>query len=149
MNVRTYVTNIREALIAVDAAGKPNYESAAASYLKQLDALEAEIKTAFADIPKPKRRVITSHDAFAYYGNAYGVTFLSPQGVTGDSHPTAKDGHVDPPDQAREGEGRIRGEYLQPAADREHRQGIARVWAAPSTPTRCPTRQALPAPTSI
>jgi zinc/manganese transport system substrate-binding protein len=90
-NVRTYVANIRDALMAVDAAGTAGYESAAASYLKQLDTLEAEIKTAFADIPKPKRRVITSHDAFAYYGNAYGVTFLSPQGVTGDSEPTAKD----------------------------------------------------------
>jgi zinc/manganese transport system substrate-binding protein len=90
-NVKTYVANIRDALIAVDAAGKEDYEKAAATYLKQLDALEAEISKAFADIPKPKRRVITSHDAFAYYGNAYGIAFLSPQGVTGDSEPTAKD----------------------------------------------------------
>jgi zinc/manganese transport system substrate-binding protein len=90
-NVRTYVANIRDALMMVDGAGKAGYESAAASYLKKLDALEAEINAAFEGIPKSKRRVITSHDAFKYYGNAYGIAFLSPQGVTGDSEPTAKD----------------------------------------------------------
>jgi zinc/manganese transport system substrate-binding protein len=90
-NVKTYVANIREALIAADAAGKADYEKAAAGYIEQLDALDAEIKAAFANIPKGKRRVITSHDAFTYYGEAYGIEFLAPQGVTGDSEPTAKD----------------------------------------------------------
>ena len=89
-NVRTYVANIRDALIAVDAAGKPGYETAAANYLKQLDTLEAEIRAAFAAIPKAKRRVITSHEAFTYYGDAYDLTFLAPQGMSGDSDPTAK-----------------------------------------------------------
>lgn len=90
-NVKTYVANIRDALIAVDAAGKPDYERAAASYLEQLDALESEIRAAFAGIAKPRRRVITSHEAFTYYGDAYDIAFLAPQGVTGDSEPTAKD----------------------------------------------------------
>jgi zinc/manganese transport system substrate-binding protein len=90
-NVKTYIANIRDGLIAVDAGGKVEYETAATNYLKQLDALEIEIKAAFAGIPKAKRRVITSHDAFSYYGDAYGIEFLAPQGVTGDSEPTAKD----------------------------------------------------------
>jgi zinc/manganese transport system substrate-binding protein len=90
-NVRIYVTNIRDGLIAVDAAGKAEYEAAAANYLSKLDALEAEIKAAFADIPKPRRQVITSHEAFTYYGDAYGIAFRAPQGATGDSEPTAKD----------------------------------------------------------
>jgi len=90
-NVKTYVANIRDALIAVDAAGKPDYERAAASYLEQLDALESEIRAAFAGIAKPRRRVITSHEGFTYYGDAYDIAFLAPQGVTGDSEPTAKD----------------------------------------------------------
>jgi zinc/manganese transport system substrate-binding protein len=90
-NVKTYVANIRDGLIAVDAARNPEYEAAAASYLKQLDALEAEIKAAFAGISKARRRVITSHEAFTYYGDAYDIAFLAPQGVTGDSEPTAKD----------------------------------------------------------
>lgn len=88
-NVKIYVANIRDALIAVDAAGRAHYEAAAASYLRQLDALDAEIKAAFAAIPKERRKIITHHDAFAYYGDAYGVTFLAPQGVTGEAEPSA------------------------------------------------------------
>lgn len=88
-NVKIYVANIRDALVAVDAAGRAHYEAAAASYLRQLDALDAEIKAAFAAIPKERRKIITHHDAFAYYGDAYGVTFLAPQGVTGEAEPSA------------------------------------------------------------
>jgi zinc/manganese transport system substrate-binding protein len=90
-NVKAYVGNIRDGLIAADPAGKADYEAAAASYLQKLDALEAEIRATFAPIPGGKRRVITSHDAFTYYGAAYGIEFLAPQGVTGDSEPTAKE----------------------------------------------------------
>lgn len=88
-NVKIYVANIRDALVAADAAGRAHYEAAAASYLRQLDALDAEIKAAFAAIPKERRKIITHHDAFAYYGDAYGVTFLAPQGVTGEAEPSA------------------------------------------------------------
>ena len=42
------------------------------------------------EIPAEKRRVITSHDAFAYYGKAYGVTFLAAEGLNTDSEPSAK-----------------------------------------------------------
>ena len=90
-NVKVYVANIRDGLAAVDAEGKAAYDAAAASYLQSLDSLEAEIRAAYADVPKAKRRVITSHDAFAYYGKAYGIDFVAPQGVGGDTEPTAKD----------------------------------------------------------
>ena len=89
-NVKTYVGNIRDALATVDAARKPVYDAAATGYLTKLDALEAEIKGAFAGIAKPMRRVITSHEAFTYYGDAYDIEFLAPQGVGGDSEPSAK-----------------------------------------------------------
>lgn len=90
-HVKRYVANIRDALIAADAAGKAQYEAAANAYLAELDALDAEIRKAYAGIPEARRRVITSHDAFAYYGAAYGIRFLAPQGVGGDSEPTARD----------------------------------------------------------
>jgi zinc/manganese transport system substrate-binding protein len=90
-NVKIYVGNIRDALIAADAGGKAQYEVAASDYLKQLETADAEIKAAMGAIPKPARRVITSHDAFGYFGRAYGIEFLAPQGVGGDSEPTAKD----------------------------------------------------------
>ncbi|MGH6767884.1 MAG: metal ABC transporter substrate-binding protein [Xanthobacteraceae bacterium] len=89
-NVKIYVANIRDALIAADARGKSYYEAAASAYLTQLDALDAEIKAIFAGIPNPRRRVITSHEAFAYYSGAYDITFLAAQGVGGNTEPSAK-----------------------------------------------------------
>ncbi|HAY08990.1 MAG TPA: metal ABC transporter substrate-binding protein, partial [Thauera sp.] len=41
-------------------------------------------------IPAERRKVVTSHDAFAYFGRAYGVRFLSPVGVSNNAEPTAK-----------------------------------------------------------
>lgn len=89
-NVKTYVANIRDALVKVAPDRKGAFDAAAARYLQTLDALEGEIRAAFADIPQSARKVITSHDAFTYYGDAYGVRFLAPQGVSGDSEPTAR-----------------------------------------------------------
>ncbi len=90
-NVKLYVANIRAALIAVDPAGKTDYEKAAAEYLAKLDALEAEIREAYAGVPRAERRVITSHEAFRYYGDAYDIEFLAAQGVSGDAEPSARD----------------------------------------------------------
>lgn len=90
-NVKTYVANIRDGLVRVDPARKSEFEAAAVRYLQTLDALDAEIRAAFAAIPQAARKVITSHDAFTYYGDAYGIRFLAPQGVSGDSEPTARD----------------------------------------------------------
>ena len=90
-NARIYVANIRDAMIAADAAGKEAYEANAAAYLKQLDELEAEVKTLVASIPADRRRIITSHDAFRYFEEAYGIDFVSPQGVSTESEASAKD----------------------------------------------------------
>jgi zinc/manganese transport system substrate-binding protein len=90
-NARIYVTNIRDALIAADEAGRPIYEANAASYLKQLDEVEAEVKSLVASIPAERRRIITSHDAFRYFEEAYGIDFVAPQGVSTESEASAKD----------------------------------------------------------
>jgi ABC-type Zn uptake system ZnuABC Zn-binding protein ZnuA len=55
-----------------------------------LNALHREIESSWAAIPKERRKVVTSHDAFTYYGNAYQVQFLSPQGVSTESQASAK-----------------------------------------------------------
>lgn len=90
-NAKIYVGNIRDALIAADPAGKSAYEANAASYLAQLDALDAEVRTAIGAIPAPQRKIITSHDAFGYFGEAYGFTFLAPQGISTEAEPSARD----------------------------------------------------------
>jgi zinc/manganese transport system substrate-binding protein len=88
-NVKIYVANIRDALSAADPKNESEYRRRAADYIKQLDALEAEIKVAFEGIPKP-RRVVTSHEAFSYYGDAYDIEFLAPRGISEHAQPSAK-----------------------------------------------------------
>jgi zinc/manganese transport system substrate-binding protein len=53
--------------------------------------LHAEIKSSIGAIAPDRRKVITSHGAFGYFGRAYGVTFLAPQGLSTDSEPSARD----------------------------------------------------------
>ena len=90
-NAKLYVTNIRDALIAADPAGKGAYEANAAAYVAKLDALDAEVKAAIEKIPSDRRRIITTHDAFGYFAAAYGVTFIAPQGVSTEAEVSAKD----------------------------------------------------------
>jgi zinc/manganese transport system substrate-binding protein len=89
-NVKRYVENIRNALITVDPSARSQYEAQAARFTAELDSLERDIKAAFAPIPKARRKVITSHDAFEYFGDAYELAFLAPQGVGNEVEPSAK-----------------------------------------------------------
>jgi zinc/manganese transport system substrate-binding protein len=90
-NAKIYVANIRDALIAADPAGKSAYAANAAAYLAKLDALEQEVREVIGKVPAEKRRVITSHNAFGYFADAYGVDFTAPQGVSTESEASAKD----------------------------------------------------------
>ena len=88
-NGQIYVDNIARALTAVDADGGPVYKANADAYKAKLAELDRWVKAEFDGIPKPKRRMITSHDAFGYLGVAYGITILSPMGVSTESEPSA------------------------------------------------------------
>ena len=90
-DAKIYVANIRDGLAAADPAGKSAYDANAQAYLAKLDALEAEVRTAIAGIPAERRKIITTHDAFGYFGAAYGMSFIAPEGVSTDSEPSAKD----------------------------------------------------------
>ncbi|MBX3518770.1 MAG: metal ABC transporter substrate-binding protein [Xanthobacteraceae bacterium] len=90
-NMKIYAANIRDALIAADPAGKDVYVKNADAYLTKLDALDAEIKQLFAGFSEKERRVITSHDAFHYFGDAYGIEFLAVQGASDETEPSARD----------------------------------------------------------
>jgi zinc/manganese transport system substrate-binding protein len=90
-NAKVYVANIRDALIAADADGREGYTARAAAYLTELDTLDTEIRATVQRIPPERRKVITSHDAFAYFEAAYGIEFVSPQGVSTESEASARD----------------------------------------------------------
>ncbi len=90
-NVKIYVGNIRDALIAADPADAAVFRANAASYLAELDALDAEVREAVAKIPPERRKVITTHNAFGYFAAAYGITFFAPVGVSTETEPSARD----------------------------------------------------------
>ena len=90
-DAKIYVANIRDGLIAVDPAGKATYDANADAYLGKLDELENEVRAAIGSIPADRRKIITTHDAFGYFGAAYGMAFIAPEGVSTEAEPSAKD----------------------------------------------------------
>jgi zinc/manganese transport system substrate-binding protein len=90
-NAAVYVGNIRDALMAADPADAATYRHNAAAYLARLEALDGEVRKQVALIPQDHRKVISTHDAFGYFAQAYGVTFIAPQGISTDSEPSARD----------------------------------------------------------
>ena len=85
-----YAENIARTLAAADPGHAAAYRQRFTHYRAELEALDRRVRETTAAIPAEKRRVITSHDAFAYYGRAYGVAFLAPEGVNTESEPSAK-----------------------------------------------------------
>jgi zinc/manganese transport system substrate-binding protein len=90
-NAKIYVANIRDALAAADPAGAASYRANAEAYVAKLDALDQEVRAAVAKMPSERRKVISTHDAFGYFADAYGVAFIAPQGVSTEAEPTARD----------------------------------------------------------
>jgi zinc/manganese transport system substrate-binding protein len=90
-NAKSYVANIRDALVAADPASAGIYRDNADRYLAKLDALDRDVRAAVAQIPEGRRKVISTHDAFGYFAAAYGIEFIAPQGVSTESEASARD----------------------------------------------------------
>jgi zinc/manganese transport system substrate-binding protein len=88
-NGRLYVSTIAAALVNIDPEGASYYTERAAAYTKRLTDLEAWAKAELSAIPEEKRRMITSHDAFGYLGDTFGIEILSPMGIGTGKEPTA------------------------------------------------------------
>ncbi|WDR06605.1 metal ABC transporter substrate-binding protein [Devosia rhodophyticola] len=86
-----YARNIAAGLCGVDAAGCPTYEGNAKAYAEEMLALDMKIRARFYAVPTARRQVITSHDAFGYFGAAYGIEFMAPEGVSTESEASAAD----------------------------------------------------------
>jgi zinc/manganese transport system substrate-binding protein len=88
-NVLIWVKNIEAALSREDPADAAVFKENAERYVRQLKTLDASIRARIGAVPENRRQVLTSHDAFGYYGQAYGVRFLAPQGVSTEAEPSA------------------------------------------------------------
>lgn len=86
-----YVRNIITALKKADPEGASVYEANGQRYIVQLQQLDLYAREQVQSVPESKRKILTSHDAFGYFGDAYGVTFLSPLGFSTESEASAAD----------------------------------------------------------
>ena len=88
-NGRIYVANIARALAAADTAHADDYRRRAEAYDRELVALDRDIRSRLDAVPGDRRKVITSHDAFQYFGRAYSIDFHAPVGLSTESEPSA------------------------------------------------------------
>ena len=90
-NVLIWVANIEKALVKADPEDAAAFKANAQRYSKELQDLNAAVHAKINALPRDQRKVLTSHDAFGYYGKEYGVTFLSPLGVSTETEASAAD----------------------------------------------------------
>ena len=89
-NVRRATKIVQDELTKIAPAGKADFSSNAATYNKELDELETWVKTEVAKLPRNKRKLVTTHDAFQYFAKAYGFTIHPIEGVSPEEQPSSK-----------------------------------------------------------
>lgn len=85
------VSYTSSALITADSSNSSTYKANAQQYLVQLDSLHEAVKAAILTIPDSQRLLITAHDAFGYFGDAYDIKVEGLQGISTLSEPGLKD----------------------------------------------------------
>ena len=90
-NVKIYIQEICQALIAIDPNNGADYQKNSQLYIEKLSKLDNEIVESLTNIPLDDRRVVSTHDAFGYFSARYGVAFLAPQGVSTEAEASARD----------------------------------------------------------
>jgi zinc/manganese transport system substrate-binding protein len=91
LRVQQMVRSIARGLGAADPSRAAIYDANAAAYVAKLGELDRWIVGELATVPAARRKIITSHDAFAYFAARYGVEFRAPRGVNMESEPSAAD----------------------------------------------------------
>jgi zinc/manganese transport system substrate-binding protein len=86
-----YASNIAAGLCKADPDGCDTYRKNAEAYQGELKAIDKDVRDKVATVPADQRKVITSHDAFGYFGAAYGIEFIAPLGVSTDAEASAAD----------------------------------------------------------
>lgn len=79
-NAAVYVRNILLAVVQLDPEGKARYRARTEFYLRQLRSLDLWVKQQVSAIPRERRVLVTSHDAFAYFCDRYGFKAAAPEG---------------------------------------------------------------------
>lgn len=82
---------VGEEIIASDSDNAEYYEARLNQYLEELDDLHQFVLNKVSELPEEKRILVTAHDAFTYFGRAYGFEVHAIQGISTDSEPSTKD----------------------------------------------------------
>lgn len=90
-NAIVYIDNIAAALAQADPANAATFYRNRAEFVAEIEALDAEIRATLEALPANRRTIVTSHDAFGYFAEEYGLTFLAPQGVSTEAEASARD----------------------------------------------------------
>lgn len=86
-----YLENIKNALVQLDPDNAEVYTFNHGIYRQQLNDMDAAIKEEISKIPEQQRVLITSHDAFRYYGRRYGITVEAILGTSTDAEAQTSD----------------------------------------------------------
>lgn len=89
-NVALYADAMADGFAKADPEGAAYYRQRAQAYKARLAELDDWAAKHLAAVPAERRKVLTSHDAFAYLGARYKVRFMAPQGVSTDAEASAK-----------------------------------------------------------
>ncbi len=91
LNGLIYARNVADALCNIDAEDCDGFKKNLESYSLELKTLDNDLRAHISKIPIAQRQVITTHDAFGYFGAVYGVRFLAAESMSSESEPSAAD----------------------------------------------------------
>ena len=86
-----YIENIKDAFIKLDPENKDAYIQNHKIYHDKLAELDKYILYRIKEIPAKNRVIITTHDAFTYYGERYGIKLEALMGISTESDATSQD----------------------------------------------------------
>ena len=89
-NVQRATKVVRDELIKASPADKDLFTANAAKYQARLEALQKWVKAKVAELPRDKRKLVTSHDAFQYFAKEYGFTVYAIEGISSSDQPSSK-----------------------------------------------------------
>ena len=75
VNAEAAVRKIRDVLVTEDPKAKAGFERRARAYIAALQRLRQRTQSCFAAVPRAERKLVTDHDAFAYFARRYGISY--------------------------------------------------------------------------
>ena len=89
-NVRRATELVQAVFVQADPRNAQDYATHGAAYVNRLAAAENDVKLKVAELPRDRRKLVTSHDAFGYLARDYGFTVYPVEGVSTSDEPSSR-----------------------------------------------------------